>query len=81
MRDQDIPTVCQHVYDEHGICFECGKPRLEAVANNTQTERNRRHREKSRRAGLVPVTVNVPSDNRDELRAIAAKMRVGEWRS
>lgn len=43
--------------------------------DKTQIERTRRHREKSRKAGLVPVTVNVPADKRKELIDIAAKMR------
>ena len=45
---------------------------------STQAERNRRHREKSRKAGIVSVTVEIPIERRDELRAIAADMRRGK---
>ena len=44
----------------------------------TQAARNRRHKEKARKAGIVSVTVEVPLERRDELRAIAKKMREGK---
>ena len=45
---------------------------------SSQAERNRRHREKARKAGIVSVTVEIPIERRDELRAIAADMRRGK---
>ena len=45
------------------------------MADPTAAARNARLREKKRAEGLVPVTVVVPVTRREDLKAIAAKMR------
>jgi hypothetical protein len=45
------------------------------MTDRTAAARNARLREKKRAEGLVPVTVMVPESCREDLKAIAAKMR------
>lgn len=45
------------------------------MADRTAASRNARLRERKREAGIIPLTVMVPADRAEDLKAIAAKMR------
>ncbi len=63
-------TDCNHIYDEHDLCFECNASRPK-----TQTELDKAYRARQRAQGIVRKTIRVPADRWEELQAIAAKMR------
>ena len=52
----------KHIYDEHGLCFECDSKQARNKAKNLSN-------------GLVRVNVWVPSDDRERLLRYAEKLR------
>ena len=63
-------TDCNHIYDEHDLCFECNKPRP-----YNQVDADRRYRTKQKASGIVRKTVLVPENRVAELHAL-----LKEWR-
>lgn len=62
-------------YDEHGRCFECDAPKLEIVMTSTQPERTARLKASNAKKGLKQVTVWVPRERVEDVKALAAKWR------
>jgi hypothetical protein len=58
---------CGGSFDEHGLCFECDKPKPVSGANRKSSERTRK-----RKAGLVPMEFWVRPEHKEKLRAFAA---------
>jgi hypothetical protein len=59
----------KHTYDEHGLCFECDKPKP------SQVDHDNAYRKRQKSKGVVRKTVLVPLTRVKELHAICAKWR------
>ena len=79
MRNQVFPTGqprgrgisdCNHIYDEHGLCFEC-----DAKQPYDQVAADKRYRKRQQDKGIVRKTVRVPQNRWEELQAICKVMR------